>query len=383
MDKKILLIGEYYSSNLGDGIICQSVEYLIKKWNPSLEISISDLSGKVGFDEKDISSPYPNKDNTITFPKKLVKKILKKSVYLQERYRFFLGGGKEKINNLCDDNFDCAVFAGGQMFLDYFSIPINEHVKQLDRMDVPVIFNSCGMGHIKSKQLIYKFRRTLGYKNVVSISVRDDVDSVNNVIIKKGHKKAIKSYDPGLWSGEVYNVKRKESETIGLGVMSIDAFKDKNIISQYRKIILELNKKKIAWKLFCNGNINDYNLAISIAESLGYDKSAIANRPETPKELVELISKFKGIISFRLHSHIVAVALNIPSIALSWDNKLNHFFDSINRKDRCLNINAEHKEIIDKYFFAEKEGYDLELIHSQKIYAKNLLIDNICIALSK
>ena len=41
---KILLIGERYSSNLGDSVICESVKYIVEKCNENIEINFADLS---------------------------------------------------------------------------------------------------------------------------------------------------------------------------------------------------------------------------------------------------------------------------------------------------------------------------------------------------
>ena len=42
--KKILLVGDYYSSNLGDNILCQCVEFLVKKTWKDASIEWLDLS---------------------------------------------------------------------------------------------------------------------------------------------------------------------------------------------------------------------------------------------------------------------------------------------------------------------------------------------------
>jgi len=51
---KILLIGEVYSENLGDGIICETVANLIKNAYPNCEIIMGDLSGKSGYEQNNI-----------------------------------------------------------------------------------------------------------------------------------------------------------------------------------------------------------------------------------------------------------------------------------------------------------------------------------------
>ena len=95
--------------------------------------------------------------------------------------------------------------------------------------------------------------------------------------------------------------------------------------------------------------------------------------PECPKELVNLIGQFKSIVSFRLHSHIIAAALDVPSIALVWDQKLRFYFEKIGHGERCMTIKQDSKEVISRLHRAEEEGYDRSLIERQKRYADNLL----------
>ena len=46
MTNKIVLCGEFLSSNLGDGVIADSLEYLIRKAEPDIVIYRMDLSGR-------------------------------------------------------------------------------------------------------------------------------------------------------------------------------------------------------------------------------------------------------------------------------------------------------------------------------------------------
>ena len=50
--KKILVVGEYYSENLGDGIICENVKYLLENSFPEADIKISDIMGRLRFEEE-------------------------------------------------------------------------------------------------------------------------------------------------------------------------------------------------------------------------------------------------------------------------------------------------------------------------------------------
>ena len=73
--KKILLIGELYSDNLGDGIICNTVKNILK----NNDIQMIDLSGK-----KD----YCKKNQNFVFSKKNVEKEKYFNKRKEIRYNF-------------------------------------------------------------------------------------------------------------------------------------------------------------------------------------------------------------------------------------------------------------------------------------------------------
>ena len=100
-------------------------------------------------------------------------------------------------------------------------------------------------------------------------------------------------------------------------------------------------------------------------------------RPTIPEELIANISEFKSLISFRLHSHIIASACGIPSIAIIWDKKVEEFFKKINLEKRCKTINSSIQDIVDSLEIAEKEGIDNDMIKRQGDLSKKSLLDNI------
>lgn len=381
---KFLVIGEHYSSNLGDGVICEVVKSILHEAYPSSEIVISELSSRSGFSQSCEENNSNKKSlDTTSLMKKVIKKILFKNQFLKYKYINEKQKSISYICNICNKNYDIAVFAGGQLFLDYFSISITKHIEELLKRNIPIIFNACGMGAIKSQILLSKLIFGLKQSNVLSITSRDDVEMINKKLLMGSDKLATKTYDPALWASDVYGIKKEDSDTVGLGVIRLNPGFDKNLLNLFDKLIQDLNSRNIKWELFCNGAEHDFAYAISIANKLGYDESVVSERPKTPIELIKTISKYKSIISCRLHSHIIATSLDIPSIGLVWDDKLRFFFENIECADRYFDITEDHNKIINKLFEAEKKGYNKELIEMQKSISKNTLLDNTAQAIIK
>lgn len=373
---RILLIGELYSSNLGDGILCECAQSLIKQKIKDVEIDVIDLSLRENYSNK--------KEDSLN--KKRILNALKSKLFsidiLYANMEFYINSInskslQEKIRKKCDKKYNVAVFAGGQMFMNCFSIPIYYFVEELSSRNIPIIFNSCGVGKTKSMHARKKFKKALNNEHVKLISSRDDVDSINKLYLNNCTKKAIKTYDLGLWTKETYKIHPKNKDIVGLGVMYLPTIAEEKVIKFWVNIIRELERRNICWKIFCNGNLKDYQIGKKILAHLSMSENKLLKRPTEPKELVETISLFKSIISYRLHSHIIATSLGIPAVAIEWDKKLRFFYKNIEKEQRCLKFNDSPKKIISQLEEAEKNKYNKQIIENQKVYARDLLIESI------
>lgn len=378
---KILIIGERYSSNLGDPIICECVEWLIKK-NINAEIAFLDLAARKGYEVK-ITGKDPIKKARYSSFKKRASVVLTK-IGIDSEYLKFKKSNEKKFDHfhehLMQIDYDLAIFAGGQMFKDSFVFPINTIVGILNDKNIPVIFNACGYGHIASRRMRQVLGKALVQKNVRIISTRDDLESIRLLVGSKSQK-IIQSYDPALWAGEVYQLEKKKSDVIGLGVMFSYDVSFRSMLEFWINIIHRLESEKLKWKIFCNGTITDYEFAKYILSKMNYHQASIEDKvipaPKEPKDLVNLIAEFKGIISFRLHSHIIATALDLPGIAILGDEKLQYFFNNIKMPERVFDLSSDPSRIIEGLHRAVRENYDEKILNEQKSELEILLIENI------
>lgn len=374
---KLLILGELYSTNLGDGIICESVKKIIQtNLNEKIEIIMEDISCRNEYiSEKNESNYYQNEGNHLIGK---LKKIVYKFPYITYKRQIILKN--KKIKSICDKKYDLVIFAGGNLFMDYFVLYISTFVKYFSKNKTPIIFNACGAGNIKSKILLRKLRKTLNNENVKVITSRDNVDKINKEYIKSNKKNATKTYDPAICASDVYGINKKmDSKTIGLGVMKLSNIDEQKIEEYWLNIISELEKKNIGWQIFCNGEYDDYMLAkkISIQAEEIYGKKDVpylAQRPTKPKELVELIANYNKMISFRLHSHIIAYSLQIPSLAIVWDEKVKGFFKNINHDENCFLLNDDVVNKLDVLTYKER---DKQCLEQQKKELKEILIQSI------
>lgn len=371
---KILIIGELYSSNLGDGVICENVKNIVEKYydGKNLQIYLADISCRQGFTEE-------NKERKTKASKNYIRNILYKSEYIT--YKIQEIKKKKKIKEICKSHYDVAIFAGGHLIMSYFTLQIYNFVKYLSKNGTKIIFNACGVGEIKSPILLYKIRKTLRNERIVQITSRDNVEKLKIKYLDQSNKIPVsKTYDPAIYTNETYGITKDEtSKVVGLGIMNVKDIPREKMLIFWKQIIDHLEKEGYRWQLFCNGSQADYELACKCLEMLGLPniKKYIADKPLTPKELVETIAKYNSIISFRLHSHIIAYSLEIPTIAIVWDEKVKFFFRDLGMEDRCFDINQDTVEIIDKLLETKKIEYKKEIKTKQKEVIKQNILKNL------
>ncbi len=373
---KIAVIGVYYASNLGDAIICDCVEAWIKEKWPSAEVDVIDIENKSGFEKQTDTSlrllEYRHR--------KLQWDYWQTRHHINDRVYYWNKVDVESRQNFYEEvagrNYDAAVFAGGQLFMDWLSVDITEFLKRFEKVGTPVYFNACGVGISVSDKIRELLSHYLESGNVKFISSRDNREEVEKLYLKNG-KRVRKTYDPALWTQDVYGVVRESSgDTVGLGVMYSNHVPLWKITRFWLRIIRELEKKGIRWKMFCNGAIDDYNYAAYILKKAGRKKEEyLCSCPENPRELVAQITSFQSLISFRLHSHIVAASYGIPAVAIVWDEKLRFFYRNLGHEERCRTVNDKTDSVLQTLEAAQKEGYDMNLIENQKYFSRQLLLE--------
>ena len=257
-------------------------------------------------------------------------------------------------------------------FGPYYKLLI-ESVKKLNR-EVPVFVSCVG---IESKYRADDarcryFSEVLSDPIVKGITTRDDIDELRKYI--HNNQTAVRKVaDIATWSSDCYNIRKSNSETIGVGIIVYRRFIEFNkgiTKDQYEQEILKivscLDKQGKAWKFFTNGDLEDTEYARYICALSGNPPERLLV-PTSPKELVEIVSGFKGIITSRLHSCITAYSLGIPFVAICWNNKLKYFAENIHVPERIVEADRFRAETIMKEFEkALGNGYDLKFREEYK-----------------
>ena len=374
---KIAVIGVYYSANLGDGIICESVAWWLKKAFPQADIEIIDKERKKSFSPQIQVSLriLQYRKLKLAWENFLTRTGINDRIYYWNKVD--VDTRQEFYDEIGNRGYDAVIFAGGQLFMDWLSMDICEFLKRFEQKNIPVFFNACGVGFSISKNIQRNLGKHLRNENIKLISTRDDAEAVEKRYLN-GEKKVIETYDPALYCKEVYGQGNRKTDMLGLGIMYSTHAGLRKLTTFWINIIKELQKRQIKWKMFCNGSVDDYNYGCYILCKFGLKKEQyMLDYPKYPQELVRQITFFDKIISFRLHSHIVAAAYDIPAVAIVWDDKLRSFYRRINCEERCRTIEDSPKLIVDTLLTAGREGYDRTLLEEQKSFSCKLLISKI------
>lgn len=260
--------------------------------------------------------------------------------------------------------------------MDWLSLDITGFLKCFDKIGTPVYFNACGVGISVSSKIRKELSGCLLKDHVKMISTRDDQKQIEDMYVNH-RKQVMKTYDPALWTREVYQVTSVlSSKTVGLGVMYSNHAPLKKITGFWCRLIKELDSHGIQWKMFCNGAINDYSYAAYILKKIGRSKEEhLCECAQEPTELIRQITSFSSLISFRLHSHIIATSYGIPGVAVVWDEKLRFYYRNLGHEERCKTIYDRAESVLEVWENAVNEGYNIDLIQNQKIYSRQLLLD--------
>ncbi len=368
---KILVIGYYYSMNLGDTVICDCVASWLRETFPADEVVIRDIWGRGEYAASpDVSMKMIRKQRhrvqvrTWLTQHTTYDSQLKHEQYVLEKY----GAAMRKIaEELCD----LVVFAGGQLLTDLMSHELSFYIRAFDKRHIPVFLHALGTGPCHSRNLNSELKEALHLSSVVYLSVRDHLNAVNQRYFDEGAgsyvgncvRQAVFTADPGLWAADVYHVSKNQvTGPIGLGIMYPGSIPMGKAVRFWKRLICLLNKNGVHWQIFTNGDNRDQLFAKYILDQLPsltkeQRERCCAAPPGNAEGLVRQISGYQSIISFRLHSHIIAASLQVPSVAIVWDDKLREFFGLFDREKYCLSVSDSPEKVLETLKEAEQNGW--------------------------
>lgn len=312
--KRLILIGEQKSENLGDQVICETAKCLFSKDN-EIDVTIFDISYA-----RNLPWPFFKIIRRLAL---LNPAFCEKFIYYITYLRFSLKKRPDKI-----------VFAGGALIHNYFMSPISAILRCAEKKKITVRFFSVGydkLDAINENRLI----KSINNLQNVEITVRDNPKYLETLL----HRKIDIYPDIAVLCSKLYHAAPKRG-IIGVGCIDPSCYQGKNgeklmgevYCESMVKLCNNLLSSGFCIELFTNGNNVDQEVAERIYGKISNPNITLAERPSRTTELTNLISSYDAILSSRLHSLIIAYSFSIPSICLAWNHKIEDFANLANNR---------------------------------------------------
>lgn len=279
---------------------------------------------------------------------------------------------KTKIKNV-----DFLIFVGGALitykYNRNFHSPIYDLIQVANDNNIKVIFNSVGIegGYDLSYESCKMVKEYLNMPNVVSISTRDDFETLKKYVPKKNIFLTSDSVS-NLGNFYKYELQKKG---IGIGLIApskFNEYSDNCLSEEYINIINETidycKTNNLAFKLFTNGHIEDYKFGEFLLKENNLNQEYLLKQPFTHEDLIMDINSFENVICSRLHSCIIAYSFNIPFIGIDWNGKIDFFGKITDLSDFIISPSklSSNQKLIKKLFEFKEDYYQSKKVYDYK-----------------
>ena len=253
----------------------------------------------------------------------------------------------EKAHKLIE-TADVVVFGGAPMFnydhqIFYERTSITLEIAEA--LNKPVIFSGIGIeGYDETNEKCLRLKKALNLNCVKQITTRDDFTSLEKFIYNENIK-IMKVADPAVFTKPIFSrfLERPAKRKIGVFVMRRAGFTDNKInfsaeeqAALWKSTVELLEKKGYDYELITNGHFSDEAFMDYMIREHNIPLENCVFNMNTPEFLVNKISSYDAVISCRLHPSIISYALKVPSIGITWNQKVPLFYESIGYSNRAL-----------------------------------------------
>ncbi|MEO0931903.1 MAG: polysaccharide pyruvyl transferase family protein, partial [Pseudomonadota bacterium] len=349
----IKLFNVKYSPNLGDGLLSEALEHTLIAQGAHAKTTSIDLAGRTEY------GPAPLGRGQLLaaldkLPSKIRQMVVRMPLAVQRR-RVWAPHYAKNIKQV-----DAVAIGGGNLLSDMdlnFPTKIAAALTAASAHDLPVAFYACGMGGNWSREGSRRMRRALERWPPQAVFLRDTAskDRWDSLLAPAAGREATVVRDPGLLAAEVWPRQSGSMNTsdgapiIGIGIMSSVAIRyhaeagtnAQSLGRWYLELAKLLDRAGAKLRIFTNGAPEDIAAAEAIRQELaGIGPGLQIARPHSPAELAGIVSGCDAVVAFRMHAVIAAYSYGVPALALSWDDKLTSFMQSVKRDDWLRDIAA-------------------------------------------
>ncbi|MEO0031218.1 MAG: hypothetical protein RIS94_976 [Pseudomonadota bacterium] len=340
---KIALLNVKYSPNLGDGLLAECLERELERALPGAQVFSIDLAGRRAW-----PLPGPSRRaRAIALLEALPQWARRAAVRLALALLVRLRLRRHVARRL--HGCDAVVVGGGNLLTDAdlnFPMKLAGALAETRRRRLPVAVHAVGASRAWSPSGRALFARALGAVPLAWVSLRDSrsQQAWADQLESAGLPPARLARDPGLLASRHWPAAPPppDGPRAGLCITAPMALRyhadgppaPDNLAAWYGDAARALVEEGFTVALFTNGSPEDRAYLAHhgpgwIAQARG--PVTLTNPFADPAALAGFISTCALVVAHRMHACIAAHSYGIPTIGLSWDVKLNSFFDLAGR----------------------------------------------------
>lgn len=326
-----------YSPNLGDGLLAECLEHVLRDHGAAPATRSIDLAGRTRYGQQ-----MAGRGAIMTVLEALPPGLRQTAIRLPLAVQSQRKWGPHYDAGLV--GAQAVAIGGGNLIADLdlnFPTKLRLAMDHAHRRALPAAVFGCGMSAGWSTEGLRRLKTAFAKDNLRAVYLRDAAskDLWDMLVAPATGHTATVVRDPGLLASNVWPHRGVASGRIGVGVMSHIAIRyhGQTGISApmlerwYLDLIDALQRAGREVVVFTNGSAEDVALLTRLQPS--FKPGVVVANPQTPEELARLIAACTGIVAFRMHAIIAAYSYGVPALALAWDTKLRSFMASVNRAD--------------------------------------------------
>lgn len=352
---KVGILNVAYSPNLGDGLIAECLRHGLASSPARLDPRFIDLAGRESFSQGLQSKKRLNAVRSMlpAFALGLASRL-----YLELLVRFRL----RPFYRRQMAGLDAVVLGGGNLLADQdlnFPKKIHGALTEAARRRLPVYLYGVGVSDDWSPTGRQLFLAALGACDLRFISVRDARSATLLArALGPAQRDIVTVLDPGVFAALALPPVAQEPPPpngvarIGVGVMSpaelqyhgLSSLEDHVLFTFYLDLLADLGARGAQVRVFTNGSPEDRAFAQRLSRAFSEGAPAgpwfvdVSERIQSPTDLCHVIAGCTGIVAFRLHALIAALAYDKPFVALAWDKKVGAFLDEVQRPGALADV---------------------------------------------
>ena len=337
-----VLLNVKYSPNLGDGLASECLEWALQRHLPGWSLKIIDLSGRQCFAERSGRSRALFLSILNRIGNLLGTELVR--LGLKWKLRSHWGVVEGRIGEAA-----VAILGSGHLLQDdrmNFPTKVGRVAAICARAGTPLALFGVGAAPGWSSAARSEFAK-ISACNLVKLALRDQfsLDLLKRELGPSLTEEMSVVRDPALLAEKVFGSAppiRKEGAVIGIGIAHPRLLRHHanrvvaggdDLRRYFVALMLNLVEQGYGVVAFSNGAGEDDRYLENVLSSRELaavrEKIVRAPRPAAPTDLHRIISMTDAVVAHRLHACILAYALGRPVVALSWDQKVEDFMQSV------------------------------------------------------